>query len=80
MPVSPKDIILTIIGFLLVAVMTPVGANYLFAVNSTFNLTGTTAPSAATYAAVYTMFNVLLPVLYIIGVALYFIPRIGKGE
>jgi hypothetical protein len=58
--------------------MTPIGANYLFAINNTFNTTGSTAPSAATYAAVYTMFNVLLPVLYIVGAALYFVPKIGK--
>lgn len=74
MPISAHAIIYTIVGFVLVAIMTPIGLNYLYTINSTFNATGT----ASTYAAVYTIFNVLLPVLYIIGAALYFVPKMGK--
>lgn len=66
--------VLVVIGFVIMAVATPVALNYLYSINSTFNTTGT----AATYSAVFTIFSVLLPVLYMIGVALYFVPRGGK--
>lgn len=69
---SAHEIIYVIIGFVLVAIMTPIGMNYLVSINSTFNVSGT----ASTYSAVYTIFSVLLPVLYIVGVALYFIPKL----
>jgi hypothetical protein len=71
---SIQQIVGVIIGFVIAAITTPVAMNYLVSINSTFNVTGT----AATYAAVFTIFSVLLPVLYMIGVAIYFIPRGGK--
>ena len=73
--INPSTIIGVIVGFLLVVIITPIGMNYLASINSSFNVTGT----AATWAPVFTMFNVLLPVLYIVGMALYFVPKLGKG-
>ncbi len=72
--VGLSQIIMIVVGFVLAAIATPVAMNYLVSINSTFNVTGT----AATYSAVYTIFSVLLPVLYMIGVAIHFIPRGGK--
>lgn len=71
---SVQQIVGIIIGFVVCAIATPVAMNYLVSINSTFNVTGT----AATYAPVFTIFSVLLPVLYMIGVAIYFVPRGGK--
>lgn len=68
-----KQIVGLIVGFILVALSTPIALNYLYSINSTFNVTGT----AATWAPVFTIFSVLLPVLYIIGAAIKFIPH-GK--
>ncbi len=73
MAVSAHDLILAAIGFVLVSIMTPIGMAIVVATNSTFGVAGT----AATYASVYTMFTVLLPVLYIVGAAIFFIPKIG---
>jgi len=73
---SIQDIIEIAIGFVLAAIVTPVSMNYLVTINSTFNVTGT----AATYSAVYTIFSVLIPVLYMIGVAFYFIPKWRSGQ
>jgi hypothetical protein len=74
MAVQAKDLIVAAVGFVLVAIMTPIGMAIVVATNSTFGATGT----AATYASVYTIFTVLVPVLYIIGAAIHFIPKIGK--
>ena len=71
---SIQQIVGVIIGFVIAAITTPVAMTYLVSINSTFNVTGV----AATYSAVFTIFSVLLPVLYMIGVAIYFIPRGGK--
>jgi len=74
MAVSSHDIIMAAVGFILISIMTPIGMAIIVATNTTFGATGT----AATYASVYTIFTVLLPVLYIIGAAIFFIPKIGK--
>jgi hypothetical protein len=71
---SIGQIVGLVIGFVVCAVATPVAMNYLVSINSTFNVTGV----AATYSAVFTIFSVLLPVLYIIGVAIHFVPRGGR--
>jgi hypothetical protein len=71
---SISQVIGIIIGFVVVAITTPIAMNYLFAINGSFNVTGV----AATYSAVYIMFTVLFPVLYIVGVAIHFVPK-GKG-
>ena len=74
---SISQVIGIIIGFVISAITTPIAMNYLAAVNNTFNGTSNAA-NIATYAPVFTVFSVLLPVLYMIGVAIYFIPRGGK--
>lgn len=77
MAVSAREVILAAVGFLLVAILTPIGMTYITATNSTFGGNSTQVPGgAATYAAVYTIFTILLPVLYIIGAALHFIPKL----
>lgn len=73
--ISAREVILTIVGFFLLCVMAPIGLTYMASINSTFNATGT----AATYSAVYTIFSVLLPILFIIGAALHFIPKFKGG-
>lgn len=74
MAIKASDVILAAVGFLLVAILTPMGMTTIVATNSTFNQSGT----AATYSAVYTIFTVLVPILYLIGCALYFIPKRGS--
>lgn len=73
MSIKATDVIMAAVGFLLVAILTPMGMTVIVGTNSTFNQTGV----AATYAAVYTIFTVLVPILYLIGCALYFIPKRG---
>lgn len=70
MAVSPKELILAAVGFLLVAVLTPIGMTQ---INN-----GPYAPNASWNTAVTTIFQIVLPILYVIGAALYFIPRMGK--
>jgi hypothetical protein len=49
--------------FLLVAILTPIAMNEIVAANTT-----------GWQSSVVTIFNVLLPILFIIGMALYFVP------
>ena len=67
MAVSSHDIIYASIGFILMVILTPIGMALVVATTTT-----------SWNAAVITMFQVLIPVLYIVGCALYFIPKIGK--
>lgn len=68
MAVSAKEIILISVAFVLIAVMVPIGMTQVLAANTT-----------GWDASVKTIFVTLLPVIFIIGAALYFIPRLGKG-
>lgn len=65
MELSIKNVIYAAIGFLLVAILTPIGMEQVVAANTTLWNT-----------SVITIFQVLLPILYIIGLAIAFI----KGE
>ena len=67
MAISAKDIILTAVGFLLVTILAPIAIGQIVATTTT-----------SWNAAVVTIFQVLLPIIYIIGAALHFIPKIGK--
>lgn len=69
MAVSANDIIYAGIGFLLVAILTPIAMS---------TLVGTSTTSWN--SAVVTLFQVLVPVLYMIGVGLYFIPKFRGGK
>ena len=69
MAVSSSDIIYAGVGFLLVAILTPIAMG---------TLVGTS--TSGWNAAVITIFQVLLPVLYMIGVGIYFIPQIKGGK
>lgn len=66
MGVSASDIILTAVGFLLVAILTPLAMTQIVGTSTT-----------SWNSAVITIFQILLPVLYIIGAALHFIPKTG---
>jgi len=66
--VSIRDVILFAIGFVLVAIMTPIGMEQIVGANTT-----------GWNASVKTIFTVLLPILYVIGAALVFIPNIRGG-
>jgi len=63
-----EDIIMMAIGFFLIAILGPMALNEVFGANTT----GWTA-------TVKTIFQTLLPILWVIGCALYFIPRRGGG-
>jgi hypothetical protein len=67
MPVSAKDIVMTAVAFVLVAILTPIAMKILVETST-----------ASWNASVITIFQVLLPVMFIIGAALYFIPKVGK--
>ncbi|NIO36645.1 hypothetical protein GTO27_02970 [Candidatus Bathyarchaeota archaeon] len=64
--VNASTIVMLAVGFLLVAILTPIGMTEVIGANTT-----------GWAASVKTIFTVLLPILYIIGIALYYIPR-GK--
>lgn len=69
MAISPRDVIYAVIGFILVAILTPIGMGQIIVgYNTSWN------------AAVITIFSVVLPLLYVIGAALHFIPKIGGGD
>ena len=64
--VNAGTITMLAVGFLLVAILTPIGMTEVIGANTT-----------GWASSVKTIFTVLLPILYIIGVALYYIPK-GK--
>lgn len=55
------------VGLLCAAIVIPLAMTTLLAANHT-----------GVDATVYTVFSVLLPILAIIGLALYFLPKVGK--
>ncbi len=57
-----KSIILSAVGFLLVAILTPIGMDEIVGANTT-----------GWETSVKTIFTILLPILYVIGVAIAFI-------
>lgn len=63
-----SQIIVLAVGFLLVAILTPIAMNELVGANTT-----------GWQTSVKTMFTVLLPILYIIGVAVRYVPHGNKG-
>lgn len=67
MAINARDLVLTAVGFILLVILTPIGMSI---------VVGTTVTSWN--ASVVTIFQVLFPVLYLIGSAIYFIPKIGK--
>lgn len=70
MAVNPKEVIVAAIAFVLIAVLAPIGMTQ---INN-----GPYAPNASWNSAVTTIFQTVLPILFIIGAALYFIPKMGK--
>lgn len=62
MELNAKNIVLSAVGFLLVAILTPIGMDQIVAANTT--LWGT---------SVGTIFTVVLPIIYIVGLAYSFI-------
>ena len=66
--ISINDVILMAVSFLLVAVLGPI------AIGQVVN-----ASTTGWNAAVKTIFQVLLPIIWIIGVAIAYVPR-GKGK
>lgn len=64
--ISASEIVMLAVGFLLVAILTPIAMTELVGANTT-----------GWQASVVTIFSTLLPVLYIVGVAIRYIPRRG---
>jgi len=62
--VNIQDIVMMAVGFFLVAILGPMALNEVFGANTT----GWTS-------TVKTIFQTLLPILWVIGCAIYFIPR-----
>lgn len=62
MELSARNIVLSAVGFLLVTILTPIAMEELVAANTT-----------GWEAAVTTVFTVVLPVVYIIGIAYAFV-------
>jgi hypothetical protein len=62
MELTAKNIILSAVGFLLVAILTPIAMDQLVAANTT-----------SWETAVATVFSTVLPIVYIIGIAYSFI-------
>jgi hypothetical protein len=62
MELNAKNIVLSAIGFFLVAMLTPIGMEQLVGANTT-----------GWNTAVTTIFTVLLPILYLVGIAYAFI-------
>ena len=67
MAINPRDIVLTAIGFVLVAILTPIGMDQV----------GTSSNWTKWQSSVATIFTIILPIVYIIGAALYFLPKFG---
>jgi hypothetical protein len=67
-----NDVVIMAVSFLLVAILGPIAIGTIANLTAT-NATGTWNP------AVITMFQVLLPILWVIGVAIKYIPK-AKGE
>lgn len=65
--VSPAAIIIMAVGFLLLGILTPIAMTQII-----------TACSTTWGTATFTIFTVLLPILFLIGVAIRFIPKGGK--
>jgi len=61
--VTPKTLILLAVGFLLVGILSPI------AIGTIFNATTT-----GWNTSVKTVFQVVLPIIYVVGVAIYLIP------
>jgi hypothetical protein len=65
--VSPAAIIIMAVGFLLLGILTPIAMTQII-----------TACSTTWGTANFTIFTVLLPILFLVGVAIRFIPKGGK--
>lgn len=63
-----STLVLLAVGFLLVAILTPIAMDEIVGANTT-----------GWNSAVKTIFTVLLPVLYIIGVAIRYVPTTKPG-
>ena len=66
--INANDIIYSAIGFILAVIITPIAMG-------TFVSTSVTGWNAA----VVTIFQVLIPVLYFIGLGIYFLPKFRGG-
>jgi len=66
MALSTRTIVLAAVGFLLVAILTPIAMEQIVGANTT-----------GWNAAVKTIFSVLLPILFVIGVAVSYVKESG---
>ena len=62
--ISASVIVMLAVGFLLVAILTPIAMTEIVGANTT-----------GWEDSVKTIFSVLLPILYIIGIAIWYIPK-----
>ncbi len=69
MAISANEVIYAAIGFFLCVIVTPIAMGQ-------FVATSTSGWDTATV----TVFQVLVPVMYMIGMAMHFIPKLGGGK
>lgn len=67
MAITINDVVMMAVSFLLVAVLGPIGIGEIAGANVT-----------GWEASVKTIFQVLLPILWVIGVAIAYVPRRGR--
>jgi len=67
--INASTVVYLAIGFLLMAILAPIALSELYQVDTT-----------GWNAAVATVFTVLLPILFIIGLAIRYVPRGGPGQ
>lgn len=67
MGISAREVIEAGVAFLLIAIVFPIGLGQIVAANTT-----------GWDASVKTIFQILFPILGVIGVALWFIPKVRK--
>jgi len=69
--ISMQSIIMIVVGFFVFAILAPIGLTAIYGVSA--------ANQSAWGTTIWTIFSVLFPILFLVGVAIRYVPR-GKGE
>lgn len=80
MAISTKQVILIVVSLIVIAVILPIGLGLVSAmgdVNVTINEVATPLKELVD-PTVLTLLTVLLPILVVISIAMYFIPKVGE--
>lgn len=80
MSVTTKQVIMIVVSLIVIAVLLPIGlglVSYMGNVQVAINSTTSMPLSELVNPTVLTLLTTLLPILVVIGIALYFIPKSG---